>query len=51
MAKYISENHSGEILTFDNIELVVQKVKNQKIEKIKITINEKVEEQEEQENE
>ena len=41
----------GEILTFDNIELVVQKVKNQKIEKIKITINEKVEEQEEQENE
>jgi hypothetical protein len=38
-------------LTFDNIELVVQKVKNQKIEKIKITINEKVEEQEEQENE
>ena len=41
----------GEILTFDNIELIVQKVKNQKIEKIKITINEKVEEQEEQENE
>ena len=41
----------GEILTFDNIEIIVQKVKNQKIEKIKITINEKVEEQEEQENE
>ena len=41
----------GEVLTFDNIEIVVQKVKNQKIEKIKITINEKIEEQEEQENE
>ena len=32
----------GEVLEFDNIELSVQKVKNQKIETIKITINEKV---------
>ena len=41
----------GEVLEFDNIELSVQKVKNQKIETIKITINEKIiediEEQEE----
>ena len=33
----------GEVLEFDNIELCVQKVKNQKIETIKITINEKEE--------
>lgn len=33
----------GEVLTFDNIEIVVQKVKNQKIETLRITINEKVE--------
>lgn len=32
----------GEVLTFDNIEIVVQKVKNQKIETLRITINEKV---------
>lgn len=32
----------GEVLEFDNVELSVQKVKNQKIETIKITINEKV---------
>jgi len=32
----------GEVLEFDNIELSVQKVKNKKIETIKITINEKV---------
>ncbi len=37
----------GEVLEFDNIELWVQKVKNQKIETIKITINEKVSEKEE----
>lgn len=37
----------GEVLEFDNIELCVQKVKNQKIETIKITINEKVSEEEE----
>ena len=33
----------GEVIEFDNIELLVQKVKNQKIETIKITINEKIE--------
>ena len=32
----------GEVLTFDNIDIVVQKVKNQKIETLRITINEKV---------
>lgn len=32
----------GEVVEFDNIELCVQKVKNQKIETIKITINEKI---------
>lgn len=37
----------GEVIEFDNIELLVQKVKNQKIETIKITINEKIEETEE----
>ncbi len=36
----------GEVLELDNIELCVQKVKNQKIETIKITINEKVDEEE-----
>ena len=34
----------GEVLTFDNIEIVVQKVKNQKIETLRVTINEKIEE-------
>ena len=34
----------GEVLIFDNIEIVVQKVKNQKIETLRITINEKIEE-------
>ena len=34
-------------LNFDNIELVVQKVKNQKIETVKITINEKIEDAQE----
>ncbi len=37
----------GEVLEFDNIELVVQKVKNQKIETIKITINEKIDDEQE----
>lgn len=37
----------GEILVFDNVELTVQRVKNQKIETIKLTINEKIEESEE----
>ena len=35
----------GEVLTFDNIEIVVQKVKNQKIETLRVTINEKIEEE------
>ena len=35
----------GEVLEFDNIELCVQKVKNQKIETIKLTINQKVDEE------
>ena len=34
----------GEVLIFDNIEIVVQKVKNQKIETLRVTINEKIEE-------
>mgnify|MGYP003289816421 CR=1 FL=1 len=37
----------GEVLTFDNIEIVVQKVKNQKIETLRVTINEKVDEESE----
>ena len=41
----------GEILEFDNIELSVQKVKNQKIETIKITINEKIVEDIEEQDE
>lgn len=39
----------GEVLTFDNVEIAVQKVKNQKIETLKITINEKLDENDESE--
>lgn len=41
----------GEVVEFDNIELCVQKVKNQKIETIKITINEKIDDSTEESEE